>query len=168
MRSSREYWSVSALARELRMDKRTLAKRLEGLEPARERKYANRTEREYALGDVHQHLITQPGVRSQDEASPERAERLRVISARADLLEIEAAIKRGEVAPVEDFAEALSQILAEVAQSLNRLPGLAHEFAEASQPALVRRRLREIVAEIRNDAAARIDRLASGWQRGHR
>jgi len=49
-------WSISGLAAELKMDRRTLAKRLEHLPPAEEKKTDKRTQKLWRLIDVVEHL----------------------------------------------------------------------------------------------------------------
>jgi len=51
-----ELWSINALATEFHKDRRTMAKRLEGLKPAEVKKVGKRTEKRYYLADVVDHL----------------------------------------------------------------------------------------------------------------
>jgi len=49
-------WSISGLATELGMDRRTLAKRLESLAPAEEKKTGKRIQKLWRMSDVVEHL----------------------------------------------------------------------------------------------------------------
>lgn len=49
-------WSISALSVELGIDRRTLARRLEGLDPIEEKEIGRRVERTYRMRDVFRHL----------------------------------------------------------------------------------------------------------------
>jgi hypothetical protein len=49
-------WSLNALATELCIDRRTLAKRLEGLRPSEVKRIGGRTEKRWRLEEVVQHL----------------------------------------------------------------------------------------------------------------
>ena len=56
MAMQQKLWSINALATELEIDRRTLAKRLEGLTPATVKKMGSRTERRWRLTAVIEHL----------------------------------------------------------------------------------------------------------------
>lgn len=51
-----ELWSINALATEFHMDRRTMAKRLEGLPPVETKKVGKRIEKRWRLNDVVEHL----------------------------------------------------------------------------------------------------------------
>lgn len=53
-------WSINALANELNIDRRTLAKKLETLPPAKEKILPTRTEKQWLLKDVIRHLDQTP------------------------------------------------------------------------------------------------------------
>ena len=52
----KKLWSINALAIELEIDRRTMAKRLEGLPPASTKKMGSRTEKRWHLADVLEHF----------------------------------------------------------------------------------------------------------------
>lgn len=62
---------MGALATEFQWDRRTMAKRLEGLEPAKVKEISNRTEKSYYMSDVLNHLNR---ARSPKEAKAEYRE----------------------------------------------------------------------------------------------
>jgi len=53
-------WTISGLSVELEIDRRTLAKRLQGLPPAEIKRIGDRTERRWYLQDVVEHLQDAP------------------------------------------------------------------------------------------------------------
>jgi hypothetical protein len=56
MAMQKKTWSINALSTELDLDRRTLAKRLDGLAPATEKKVGDRTEKRWHLADVLAHF----------------------------------------------------------------------------------------------------------------
>jgi hypothetical protein len=52
----KKFWSINALANELDLDRRTVAKRLEGLPPATEKKVGSRIEKRWHLAEVLEHF----------------------------------------------------------------------------------------------------------------
>ena len=56
MAMQKKLWSINGLANELEIDRRTLAKRLEGLPPATVKKMGNRTEKRWRLANVLEHF----------------------------------------------------------------------------------------------------------------
>ena len=91
-----ELWSVNRLACELAMDRRSLAKKLEGLEPVESKKTAKGTDRLFRLADVIAHLAD-PGGDGALDLSQERAKLARL---QQQKLELELAEVRGEVCRV--------------------------------------------------------------------
>lgn len=97
-------------------------------------------------------------------ANPQaKTDKARLEKAKADLAELDAQLRRGEVAPVKDFEQGLQEILAEVVQALRRLPGHAHELAAVTEPAVMRLRLREVVAGVQDAAHRGVVELVRGW-----
>ena len=86
-------WSINRLACELAMDRRSLARRLEGLAPVEEKKGAKRTERFYRLADVFGHLSRV----DENEALDLNQERARLTKLQAEKVALELAETRGEV-----------------------------------------------------------------------
>jgi hypothetical protein len=56
MAMQKKLWSISALATELGLDRRTLSKRLEGLPPIEENRVGGRIEKRWHLADVLEHF----------------------------------------------------------------------------------------------------------------
>jgi len=56
MAMQKKLWSINGLANELEIDRRTLAKRLEGLPAATVKKMGSRTEKRWYLADVLEHF----------------------------------------------------------------------------------------------------------------
>ncbi len=70
----RQSWSISGLSKEFQIDRRTMAKRLEGLEPAESKVVGERTENRYYLSDVLKHFNRR---RNKDEIEDEMWEELK-------------------------------------------------------------------------------------------
>ena len=66
MAMQRKTWSINALANELELDRRTLAKRLEGLPPATEKKVGSRVEKRWHLAAVLDHFNNPRAARTDD------------------------------------------------------------------------------------------------------
>jgi hypothetical protein len=73
MAMQRNLWSINGLAAELDIDRRTLAKRLEGLPPATVKKLGNRTEKRWHLADVLEHF------KNPRRAEPDPVEEMKAI-----------------------------------------------------------------------------------------
>lgn len=56
MAMQRKLWSINGLAAELDIDRRTMAKRLEGMTPATTKQVGSRTEKRWHLADVLSHF----------------------------------------------------------------------------------------------------------------
>lgn len=89
-------WSVNALSVELGLDRRSLARRLEGLEPAEQKIVGRRTERLYRMRNVFGHLMTADG-----ERLDVNAERVKLARCQREKIEFELAAKRRRVISVE-------------------------------------------------------------------
>jgi hypothetical protein len=95
----------------------------------------------------------------------EETRRLR--SAQADVVELEAAEKRGELAPVDDFQIALNEIAVMVSSRLEALPGrCANDLVILTDAALIRAYLQKEVRAIRDALAARLEAWARDIVRG--
>jgi phage terminase Nu1 subunit (DNA packaging protein) len=136
---SRKHWSVNALSLELGIDRQTLTRRLKDAVPAETKQLANRTERRYLLADVVQALID-----AQAESGDPITEKTRLDAARADQIEFDLAIKRGEYAPIEVLTFAVSEV---ASQSRSILEGLPKRIKN-SLPALRAREMKIIETEI--------------------
>lgn len=112
-----KHWSVNALATELGIDRRSLARRLEGLAPAVEKTVGKRTERGYLLRDVFHHLQTDGG-----ERLDLNAERAKLAVLQQAKLRIEIAEKRGELLSAEGVKTHWQSIISEVRGALLAMP----------------------------------------------
>jgi len=107
-------WTISELSVELDVDRRTMAKRLEGLEPDEEETdKANRQHRRYRLARVFAHL-SGAGVQtlSLDE------ERARLAHEQADRAAMENEVRRGELLDQAQLAPELERALVTFRQKL--------------------------------------------------
>ena len=95
-----QLWSVNALSVELAIDRRSLSRRLEGLKPAQETQHGRRLERLYRMRDVFQHLAA-----GGEQGIDLQLERGRMARLQREELELEIALKRGEVAHIETIVE---------------------------------------------------------------
>jgi hypothetical protein len=114
----RQTWSVNRLATELQLDRRALAKRLEGLKPATEKKTARGIDREWFLSAVVEHLYRP----TDGERLDPQQERARLDKLRADQVADAIAIKRRDLIPASEYADALTRALKPVAIGLESLP----------------------------------------------
>lgn len=89
-------WSISAIATEFGMDRRTVAKRLDGIEPAGEKSGHSA----WRLSDVVSALTGKS--REQQEEVDEVRDKARLMRAKADIAEFEARRLGGELVPVGD------------------------------------------------------------------
>jgi hypothetical protein len=114
-----ERWSVNRLACELGMDRRSLARKLEGLEPVEERKAetGNRTERFYRLADVFAHLAN-----GSAEKLDLNAERARLTIVQRQKLEMELGEMQGELIRVEAVVKHWQDGLANMRSHFLRIP----------------------------------------------
>jgi phage terminase Nu1 subunit (DNA packaging protein) len=146
-------FTLSALAVELRIGQRALARRLADLPPHR----VDGRRRFWRLADVLDHLHA--------DADPDRTrldpqqERARLDRARRVLAELDASVRRGELIPQADMTAAWAGILGAVRQRLLELPTRAAPLVADATPAEAERVLRdlvhEVLAELRDDCLAR-------------
>ena len=115
-----EKWSINRLACELGMDRRSLARKLEGLEPIDERKSGSgkRTERFYRMADVFAHLA---------EGSAEKldlnTERAKLTALQREKLEIELKTMRREYISVAAVVRHWQDGLMNMRSHFLRMPG---------------------------------------------
>ena len=108
-----QLWSLSGLAVELGMDRRTIAKRLEDLDPDEIVK-GKRTEKHWKMARVFRHL-NQAGHDPQEEKA--RLDRLR-----ADKVEHELDIAKGLTGSISILTDVLSNIAEQINSILGSLP----------------------------------------------
>lgn len=87
-------WTINGLSVELAIDRRTLGKRLSGLQPFRE----DGRYKYYLMADVHKHLSAAKG--SGEERTIEEEKR-RLTTAQADKTELEVETMRGTLIPAD-------------------------------------------------------------------
>ena len=116
MAMQKNLWSISALAVEFGLDRRTVAQRLMSIEPTETKGRAKR----YVLHDAAKAIIGQIAVTgdilSYDEA------RARKMAAEAELAEIELQKERGDVLSVETINEVNNEICGNFRAKLLALP----------------------------------------------
>ncbi len=144
-------WNLSSLATELGIDRRTLAKRLAGLEPVSTKTVGRKTERSYTLASVISHLADSGG---DLDLAQERAQLARL---QQEKLRIELGELRGELVRVP-LVEVHWQAM--IAAMRARLVGLPSKIApQVSGPDgvahaqdLIQTGVYEALAEIAGDA----------------
>lgn len=105
-------WTVSALAVELGMDRRTIAKKLSGLAPDNITG-KKKPSKEWLMKRVFMHFT------GNENAQDEKA---RFDKVRADKVELELEIARKEVAPIAVLEWALAKIASQINSVLDSLP----------------------------------------------
>lgn len=95
-----KHLNITQLMYRYDLDRATVRKRLMGIDPVSEKQ----KEKLYAVTDELDHLL------SGASGDPLDAERLRKLSAEADIKQMEAQTKRGEMASVSEFIEITQQI----------------------------------------------------------
>ena len=93
-----ELWTINGLAVELDRDRRSLARDLEGLKPDEETRQGARTVRRYRMARVVAHLYRATAATGELEDFETQRERL--AAAQAEKVEMENAVRRGELAEV--------------------------------------------------------------------
>lgn len=146
----RQTWSVNRLSAELGIDRRTLAKRLEGLKPATEKHTARGIDREWYLSAVVEHLYRP----TEGERLDPQHEKARLDAARADLAETQLGKVRGELIPAVEYERALSDGFKTVAMTLESLPDLLERDAGLPGPAVDR--AIQVIDRLREDLYRRL------------
>lgn len=118
MAMTQKLWTLSALSVEFGMDRRTLAKRMNDVTPAKTDKRAAYYKLEDAARAIFAGANT-PDVMSWDEA------RARKVAAEAEMAEIELAKERGLLLPVEMVAEINENIFGVFRARMTALPAKA-------------------------------------------
>ena len=153
-------WTLSALAAELDIDRRTLAKRMTGLSPDEETQVGKRTERRWRLARVVAHLANPDGEDldlTQERAALARVQRLKA--------EIELATMRGEVASLDAVESHWAGMVASMRAVLLALPSrLAAQVAAPDRQALAQAAAQDLIHEALNRIAG--DGLPAGMRNG--
>ncbi|MCP4545937.1 MAG: DUF1441 family protein [bacterium] len=111
-----QHWTISALSVELKMDRRTLARRLESVKPVSMKGRAHL----YLMTDVFEVLL--PKEQTSDEVLDLDKESARLRKAQADRAEIDLAEKRRELIPAEEAGSAWSALIGNARSQLLTLP----------------------------------------------
>ena len=151
MAMRRGLWTVNSLSVEVKIDRRTLAKRLEGLPTTGKVKGFPA----WYLADVLAHLHA--GGKDEGERLSYEVEKARFAKEQADKLELENAKTRGELLPADEVARADEAIYTAIRDGFLALPDAVAdqlcEIAAAEGPASVATFLRERVEALLVDAA---------------
>ena len=166
MSKQRDLASIRRISEHVGLGRDRTSAMLRGLKPDASRKVRGRLEHQWNLQRATQHIIGEIEAQRLADDPGVKQERRRLLSAQADRQELQAARERGQLGRIDDFQQAVQTILAGVVLQLQRIPGLSNELAAITVPGLVRRKLQERIAEIRNDAAQRIEEYGRDWQRG--
>jgi hypothetical protein len=110
-------WTLSALSVELCMDRRALARRLEGLDPVSETTKGKRVDRRYKLAAVVQHLFNR-----ESKGLDLNDERAKLAVLQQEKLQLEIAELRGDLVRVPAVEERWHELLAAVRAKLLALP----------------------------------------------
>jgi len=128
-------WTISGLAVELRMDRRTIGKALTGVDPVRS---DNKTDF-YLMADVVRAMLEQ----KTGTGDPQK-EQARLNKLRADQIEMALAKDRREYLPVELLESALSEFARQAKAIFETLP----KRLKQANPALKAREIRVIETEL--------------------
>lgn len=121
-------WTLSGLSVELGIDRRTLAKRLEGLTPASQRRVGKRTERYYRMAAVLEHLANPEG-----ETLDLTQERAKLARLQSQKIEIELGLLRGEVVRMPIVEQHWQGMVAAMRARLLALPARAAAMVSAPE-----------------------------------
>jgi phage terminase Nu1 subunit (DNA packaging protein) len=150
-----ELWTLSGLSVELGRDRRTLARDLEGLDPDKLEHKGGRTERRWRMRRVVEHLYRQgPSLAATDDFENQRE---RLAAAQAERVEMENAIRRGQLAECAAVQAGWADHIAAARAKLLSLPAkLGPQLTNISDASVA-------ADKIRADIYAAIDELAE-WE----
>jgi len=149
-----QLWTISGLAVELAMDRRSLARRLEGLEPDQEdENKAGRVSRKWRMARVVGHLAGNSG---DLDANKERA---RKDKESADKLALENARTRGEMAPIADIAEWYGAHIDRCCTRLDQIPDALGQLCDPRIAAIVIPECRRLIHEARAELAVDVRKI---------
>lgn len=147
----RRLWSVSALATEMGIDRRTMAKRLENIPAAGE---AQKGRPGWRLTDV---IVALYGSAEGGERINAEVEKGRLLKAQADLAQLEVRKREGDLLPADEVARVDEAVMTAIRDAFLALPdGVAEvvcEVAASEGPTGVAALLRERVETILEDAS---------------
>lgn len=135
-------WSVSGLSVELKMDRRTLGKRLEGLDPVR----INGRSSLYMMSDVVEHMA------GQSELLDLAQEQAKLNAARREKVELETAVIKKELCSFEEVELLWAEQITNAKTKLLALPHkAAHQVIAASDFIEAQNILQQLVDESLNE-----------------
>jgi hypothetical protein len=140
-------WTVNALSVELKMDRRTVAKRLERIRPVRTEgiaKYYLLADAAPALFNSAPKLVTEDG-----EAVDFNTERTRLTKEQADKLERERLLDERRLVPAEDVHRLIEQLVGGANARLGAMPAKLASIVSPEDPAGARRHLELGIEEVR-------------------
>jgi len=147
-------WTLNALAVELGHDRRTLARKLEGLAPDDETAHGGRVTRRWRLRRVVEHLYAAP---AHGELNPAQ-ERARRDAEQADRIAMQNAVMRGGLLLREDVVREVGGYIDACRQRLLGLPGrIAAEFDP-----ITGRRIEPIAQRIVHEAVVELRTVRPG------
>jgi phage terminase Nu1 subunit (DNA packaging protein) len=111
-------YSISTLAIEFDLDRRTVAKRIGNIMPV---EIEGRT-RKYLMKDVASRLAEFSEAQSEPGTLSKESEQTRLFKEQADKLEFENAVKRGELLPLEETQDAILLVFTNIKARLLAIP----------------------------------------------
>lgn len=143
-----QIWSLSGLAVELALDRRSLARKLEGLEPDEEDEdKAGRVSRRWRMARVVAHLT---GTAVDLDAGKERA---RKDKESADKLALENAQTRGELVGITEIAEWYGSHVDRCCTRLDQVPDALGQLCDPRTAASVVPECRRLINDARSELA---------------
>jgi hypothetical protein len=150
-------WTVSELSVELDVDRRTMAKRLEGLEPDdNETDKAGREHRRYLLSRVFGHLVEGDGGKLKLDD-----ERARLAHEQANRAEMENEVRRGELLDTAQIEPALERAFVTIRQKLLSLGTKLGPIVRPDNPHAARDSINAETERILAELAEHFDAAAS-------
>jgi hypothetical protein len=148
-----QLWTLSGLSVELALDRRSLAKKLEGLEPDEEdENKAGRVSRKWRMARVVAHMA---GTATDLDANKERA---RKDKESADKLALENARTRGELAAVTEIADWYGAHVDRCSTRLDQIPDALGQLCDPRIAAIVIPECRRLIHEARAELAVDVRR----------
>lgn len=140
-------WTLNALAVELGRDRRALAKSLEGLAPDSESKDARgRSARHWRMARVFEHLAAKPDSLSEDKS--------RLARAQAEKIEMENAVRKGDLAEISIIAEEFGNAVATARSLLLAIPAkIANDLARIKNAAVAESVMYAAITEVMHQLA---------------
>ena len=130
-----QLWSLSALATELQTDRRTLAKRLETLPPAEEKKTDKRTNKLWRMSDVVEHLETQKS--ENGKSYDKNAEEARLKFHQANNEAMKEKELSGRLLPVEEVIQLGKAMVYAAKNKLLRIPDRVRQHTPDIEPEII-------------------------------